>query len=61
MELKCNNPECKGKIKVRSAEVFKNKEYTFTYEECNKVTIYVTSKFVDDFKKKMKAMGITVS
>lgn len=60
MELNCGNTECKNIIKVKSRNVFKNKQYSFTCEQCGKSTEYDTSKFADDFVKQLKKMGITL-
>lgn len=60
MKLECNNPDCKCTTEVNSKDVFKNKEYILTCPHCETETPYDTTKFVDDFKKQMKALGITV-
>ncbi|MCD7996347.1 MAG: hypothetical protein LUH21_03840 [Clostridiales bacterium] len=61
MTLECNNPECGCKTEVNSKDVFKNKEYVLLCPKCNKETSYNTTIFVEDFKKQMKALGITVN
>ena len=60
MKLKCNNPECKCTTEVNSKDVCKNKEYILSCSHCKNETSYDTTKFVDDFKKQMKALGVTV-
>lgn len=60
MILECNNPECKQKTSVNSKDVFKCKSYSFICPKCCQETTYDTSKFVNDFKKQLKKLGITI-
>lgn len=60
-ELECGNPECKSTFKVKSKEFFKDKEFNHTCDNCGKSTSYGTEKFVTDFKRQLKELGITVS
>ncbi|WP_024347371.1 hypothetical protein [Lacrimispora indolis] len=60
IKLECNNPECKCITEVKSKDIFKNKEYILTCPHCKTETPYDTTEFVNDFKKQMKALGVTV-
>lgn len=60
MKLKCGNPECGKEFKVKSKNVFQNKEYKHMCPFCQKSTTYNTTEFVEDFKRQMKKLGITL-
>lgn len=60
MKLECKNPECGFTVEVKTEDVFRCKEYKFVCPQCNKETHYETTAFVDDFKKQLKALGITL-
>ena len=57
-KMKCGNPECNHEFKVKSKEFFHGKAYSYTCEKCSKSTEYDTTKFVKDFKKQLKDLGI---
>lgn len=58
MTLECNNPECKMKFDVKTEEVFKNNQYKLICDECGSTTTFDSTKFADDFKKKLNEAGI---
>jgi len=60
MEMKCGNPDCTSKFKVKSKEFFKDKTYSHTCEECSKSTEYDNSEIINNFAKQLKKLGITV-
>lgn len=60
MEMECSNPDCRKKFNVKTTDFFKNKSYVYKCDKCEKETNYDTTKFVNDFKKKLEKMGVTV-
>jgi len=47
-------------VSSKSVEFFKNKTYSHVCGQCGKSTDYDTAKFAEDFKEKLKKLGITV-
>jgi hypothetical protein len=59
-KMDCGNPECKNEFEIKSNEFFKDKTYNRVCDKCGKSTQYDTSKFVEDFKKQLKQLGVIV-
>lgn len=56
----CGNPKCKKEHTFKTKDVFKCKLYEFTCSACSMSTEIDTTKFIKDFEKQMKKLGITV-
>lgn len=60
IEIKCSNPKCNYKKKLKSKDVFKHSEYKFKCPKCKETTIFDLNDFFKQFRKNLKKRGITI-
>lgn len=56
INIPCGN--CKEKTEVKTVELFKEAKYKLLCPHCNETTNVDTTKFVVDFEKQLKSMGV---
>ncbi len=54
----CANPKCKRKVKVKTADVFSKKAYSFTCPHCKEqITVDVDQKSIEKSKTAVQALN----
>lgn len=59
MELNCGNKDCNTLHTLKTKDVFKSKIYQLNCSKCEMVTDFHNQKFIDEFKKQLKDLGVS--